>query len=87
MISAIEKFRLRPALTEKIMNGKRRYNEWRCRNHPTSPPDGRGRSRTGRAVFLPPNDDPDKDRDAMGENNAQPERSKISDALKMRDEE
>ncbi|KXG87301.1 hypothetical protein [Agrobacterium bohemicum] len=37
--------------------------------------------------YLPPDDDPDEDRDAMGENNAHPEKTKISDALKTRDDE
>ncbi|WP_246723763.1 hypothetical protein [Rhizobium sp. ARZ01] len=34
--------------------------------------------------YLPAKDDPDVDRDAVGENNQDPERSRPSDALKHR---
>ncbi len=36
--------------------------------------------------YLPAKDDPDVDRDAAGENNADPERSSPSDALKVRND-
>jgi hypothetical protein len=34
--------------------------------------------------YMPPKDDPDKDRDAAGENNQDPEKSDLSDALKQK---
>ncbi|APO71724.1 hypothetical protein ACDY97_14145 [Rhizobium mongolense] len=34
--------------------------------------------------YLPPKDDPDNDRDALGENNRDPERKKLSDAFKTK---
>lgn len=37
--------------------------------------------------YLPPKDDPDKNIDAVGENNAHPQKTKLSDALKTRDED
>ncbi|GAA4176855.1 hypothetical protein GCM10023069_45410 [Shinella granuli] len=36
--------------------------------------------------YLPAKDDPDRDRDAHGENNADPSREKLSDAGKTRDD-
>jgi len=36
--------------------------------------------------YMPAKDDPDVDRDAVGENNSDPVRTKISDALKTRGE-
>lgn len=37
--------------------------------------------------YLPAKDDPDVDRDALGENLQDPEKTKISDAMKTRDAE
>lgn len=37
--------------------------------------------------YLPAEDDPDVDRDALGENLQDPEKTKISDAMKTRDAE
>lgn len=34
--------------------------------------------------YMPAKDDPDVDRDAVGENNSAPGRTKVSDALKTR---
>ncbi|MBW9091369.1 hypothetical protein JNB91_26545 [Rhizobium wenxiniae] len=34
--------------------------------------------------YMPAKDDPDVDRDAVGENNSDPGRTKVSDALKTR---
>ena len=36
--------------------------------------------------YLPAEDDPDRDRDALGENNADPSREKVSDAGKTKDD-
>ena len=36
--------------------------------------------------YLPAKDDPDRDRDALGENNADPDRKKLRDAGKTKDE-
>lgn len=36
--------------------------------------------------YLPAKDDPDRDRDALGENNADPSREKLRDAGKTKDE-
>jgi hypothetical protein len=36
--------------------------------------------------YLPARDDPDRDRDAHGENNADPSREKLSDAGKTKDD-
>ncbi len=36
--------------------------------------------------YMPAKDDPDVDRDAVGENNSDPVRTKISDALKTKGE-
>jgi hypothetical protein len=37
--------------------------------------------------YLPANDDPDHDRDALGENNADPSREKVGDAGKTKNAE
>lgn len=37
--------------------------------------------------YMPARDDPDRDRDAMGESNADPSREKVSDAGKTKDDE
>jgi hypothetical protein len=34
--------------------------------------------------YMPAKDDPERDRDAMGENNQDPQKTKISDATKTR---
>ncbi len=35
--------------------------------------------------YMPAKDDPDRDRDALGENNRDPETRKVSDALKTKE--
>lgn len=37
--------------------------------------------------YMPAKDDPDQDRDALGENNADPSREKLKDAGKTKDDE
>ena len=45
-----------------------------------------GPAQTRPSGYLPAKDNPDVDRDAVGENNQDPERNKPSDALKAKDD-
>jgi hypothetical protein len=37
--------------------------------------------------YMPAKDDPDRNRDSLGENNRDPEKQRLSDALKTKDED
>ena len=50
-------------------------------------PRGEGPEESRPAGYLPARDHPDKDRDAVGENNADPSRNKLSDSLKTREDQ
>lgn len=51
----------------------------------TNHPGGRGEETRPRG-YLPAKDNPDVDRDAVGENNQDPSREKVSDAGKIKGE-